>query len=120
MTNKWRDSNLRLQSSLSGMFGETYKYHPTIENHPSSGGFAVDIVGVFDQNRKEVSIGRTGSSLVNAAITSKTFEFKESDLPFTAKKKDSVEIGGRKYIIVEVQPDGAGVVLLVLRKKGEA
>lgn len=71
------------------------------------GGTPLEITGHFVNEFEMLSMG------YDAENVSSVFYAKESDVPQVAHN-DTLEVGGKVYRIVSIQPDGYGFVLLEL------
>lgn len=75
------------------------------------GEFA-EVDGLFSKAREVVLPGEGGG--VSALMPVLTIA--ESTVPETASQGDDVEINGRNYLVADIQPDGAGLALIVLER----
>ncbi len=87
-------------------FGEEVVYTP-------SGGAAVTIYAHFDQAYEAVD---SGSQAV-VMSTQPKLTVPTSWLPDAADQDDLVRVRGRNYRVVELQPDGAGLVDVLLHEE---
>lgn len=72
------------------------------------GGF--EMLGIFDRGYLPVDVG----GQVAMASTAPTLTIKEGIVTLTTKT--AVSVRGEGYSIIDIQPDGAGTVRLVLRE----
>ncbi|WP_430430198.1 head-tail joining protein [Oceanicaulis sp.] len=84
--------------------GESVTYTP-------QGGAGVSVQGVFTRNY--VAVGQDGDLSVESV--SPAVSLQSSDAP-SAAQGDGVTVGAHSYEVVEVQPDGFGMVVLILHE----
>ncbi|MBF0339474.1 MAG: hypothetical protein HQL95_00745 [Magnetococcales bacterium] len=93
-------------------FGVPVTYTPALAR--MLGGTPIDLVGIFDGKREIVSVG--GSGGMEAVTLHSVVEIKIADLGFDPMAGDDVAVAGLTYRILDVQPDGKGLAVLVLNQ----
>lgn len=81
------------------------------------GGTPVNLMGIFDEHREEITLMADGSSGMGGVIQRSVLEIKISDLGFAPMDGDEVTIAGLTYRILEVQPNGNGMAILIINRK---
>ena len=98
----------RVFSGLGRVFtsalGESVTYTPR-------GGVGVSVRGVFTRNY--VAVGADGDLSVESV--SPAVSLRASEAP-NASQGDGVTVGAQEYTVVEVQPDGFGMITLILHE----
>jgi len=70
--------------------------------------------GVFTAAHQEVD----ASTGVAVSMVQPVLEVRQADLPSAPTDGDAVTVQGQRYLIVEVRPDGHGLLKLLLHKGG--
>lgn len=100
-------------------FGVPVVYTPSLDKRPEFGGAPITLVGIFDQKREIVALG--GSGGMDAIAIHSVVEIRLSDLIITGEVIDPMEgddmtISGLTYRVLDVQPDGKGLAVLILNR----
>lgn len=78
-------------------------------------GPAITLTGIFD--RQHLAIEASDAAVTGFAVT---FTCRADDLALLmfgrAQQGDELTIDGERWMVVEPQPDGTGMVMLILRK----
>ena len=74
-----------------------------------AGGEGVAVAGIFDAAHREAVQAEAGVSTSAPAFT--VFA---TDLPAGAAQGDALEVEGRRWRVADMEPDGTGLVRLVL------
>ena len=114
--NDWQKAVGDLQSACRDTFGVPISYIPSVEKRPLLGGVAHDLTGIFDEDRETVSLMGGGSGGMETVVPRPVVELRQADISITPMEGDTVMVGEISYRILEVQPDGQGVVVLVLNR----
>ena len=112
----WNSAVSNLQEVCIDTFGVPVRYIPSVEKRPELGGIAIDVVGIFDENREMVNLMSGGSGGMEAVIPRPVVELRLADLGIDAKEEDEVVVNNTTYKILDVQPDGLGATVLVLNQ----
>jgi hypothetical protein len=112
----WASAVSDLQEICLDTFGIPITYVPSVSQRPELGGRAIQVMGIFDDNREMVDIMSGGSGGMDAVIPRPIVELRLSDLSINAKEEDEVMVNNITYRILDVQPDGHGAVVLVLNR----
>ncbi|MBF0401394.1 MAG: hypothetical protein HQL90_11565 [Magnetococcales bacterium] len=117
--NRWETlANLANQLCL-GIFGSTVSYRPALRNHPELAEALFTVVGIFTEKNIHITLMGAGTNGLDTIVPQPTLELRLSDLTFLPLVGDEVTVDGLLYKVVEVQPDGRGMVLLTLARKQE-
>jgi hypothetical protein len=113
----WASAISDLQEICLDTFGVPVFYIPSVSQRPELGGRAIQVMGVFDNQRETVSVmtGGGGGGM-DAIIPRPMVELRISDLGITPMEEDEVVINDITYRIMDVQPDGHGAVVLVMNR----
>lgn len=89
-------------------FGVTATYQQQV-------GPDIEITGIFDRQHLAVEAGE--SAVTGFAVTFTCRADDLAQLMFNAARQgDQLVIGGERWVIVEAQPDGTGMAVLLLKK----
>ncbi len=100
-------------------FGVSVIYTPSLDNRMELGGMPIHLTGIFDQKREMVALG--GGDGLDAVTVRSVVEIRLADLILTGEvivpmAGDDVTVAGLLYRVLEVQPDGNGLAMLVLNR----
>lgn len=95
-------------------FGVPIIYTPSLETRMELGGIPINLVGIFDEKRETISL--MGNDGLDAIIPRSVVEIQISDLGIEPMDGDDVMVAGVPYRILEVQPDGNGLAVLILAR----
>ena len=112
----WASAVSDLQEVCLDTFGIPATYVPSVSKRPELGGRAIQVRGIFDDNREMVNIISGGSGGMDAVIPRPVVELRTADLGVDAQEGDEVVVNDITYRILDVQPDGHGAVVLVLNR----
>ena len=115
--NDWNKAVADLQDACLDVFGIAICYIPSIDARFELGGKPIDLVGIFDDARETVSL--MGSSGMEAVVPRPVVEIQLADLGIEPMDGDEVVVNDIPYLILEVKPEGHGVVILVLSRNQE-
>ena len=112
----WDSAVTDLQGICLDTFGIPVTYVPSISKRPELGGRAIQVIGIFDDNREMVDIMSGGSGGMDAVIPRPVVELRMIDLGVDPMEGDEVVIKDITYRILDVKTDGHGAVVLVLNR----
>ncbi|MBF0190221.1 MAG: hypothetical protein HQL99_03605 [Magnetococcales bacterium] len=100
-------------------FGVPVIYIPSLDERPEFAGTPIDLVGIFDAKREIVALG--GRDGLDAVSLHTVVEIKLADLIITGDliepmAGDDVTVAGLLYRVLDVQPDGKGLAMLILNR----
>jgi len=97
-----------MSATVLATFGEPVRFHfeEQTRDWPCQ--------GVFTAAHQEVD----ASTGVSVSSVQPVLEVRQSDLPAMPTEGDAVTVQGLRYLIVEVRPDGHGLLKLMLHKGG--
>ena len=95
------------------VFSEFYNTDDFAVNatYTPQGGSASTITGIFDEEYQLIDAGSVGVS-----GSTPVFECASSSVP-AAAPGDTLVVNAVTFLVVEVQPDGTGVTVLILEKQ---
>ena len=102
------DLTRAMGTQVLATFGEPVVFH--IEGQ----GEAIPGRGVFAAAHESLDV----SSGVAVSTVQPVLEVVSADLPAVPTEGDAVTVQGRRYLIVDVRPDGHGFLKLLLQKGG--
>ena len=108
----WSNAVADLQEACLDIFGVPVHYIPCVNKRPGLGGQAIEVTGIFDDNRETVTV----AGGMDAVVPRPVVELRLSDLGIDPMEGDEVQVEGVSYRILDVQPDGHGAVVLVLHR----
>ncbi|MBF0147272.1 MAG: hypothetical protein HQL84_16060 [Magnetococcales bacterium] len=110
MNGDWNDALEGLQAACLETFGTPVIYHLVSPDRDLTGQAPVNLTGVFDAHRVEISIMEHGG--MDAVVPKQVLEFKIADLggpePMIG---DEVTINGTFYRVLDVRPTQGWAVL---------
>jgi hypothetical protein len=112
----WDSAVSDLQKICLDTFGIPVTYVPSVSQRPELGGQAIQVMGIFDDDREMVDIMSGGSGGMDAVIPRPVVELQLSGLGVDPMEGDEVVVKDIIYRILDVQPDGHGAVVLVLNR----
>ncbi len=112
--NGWADAVADLQDACLDQFGVPVRYLPSIEKRPGLNGVAIEISGVFDDNRQTVNL--MGGGGMEAVVPRPVVEVRLVDLGIDPMEGDEVMVNEITYRILDVEMDGYGTAVLVLQR----
>ena len=112
----WSDALSDLHVACQDTFGIPVSYIPSVEKRPGLGGAAIEITGIFDDNRATINLMGGGGNSMEAVIPRPIVELRLADIGIDPMEGDEVQVEGVSYRILDVQPDGHGAVVLVLNR----
>lgn len=80
-------------------------------------GSAIAFTGIFDDAHLAVEMGGEAAVSTTAPVLTCRADDLDTLSLGEARQGDGVEIGGASYTVTDVQPDGTGIVMLVLEKQ---
>ncbi len=113
----WSDALDDLQEACRDTFGVPVRYIPSVEKRPGLGGAAIEITGIFDDNRETVNL--MGGGGMEAVVPRPVVEIRIADLGIDPMEGDEVVVNEITYRILDVQTDGHGAAVLVLNRNRE-
>ncbi|MBF0437448.1 MAG: hypothetical protein HQL77_19085 [Magnetococcales bacterium] len=111
---RWNKLLTLMNRSCFATFSVPVVYTPSLENRMELGGTPINLVGIFDEKREVVSL--MGSDGMDAVIPRSVLEIRIADLGIEPMAGDDVTIDGMPYRVFEVQPNGDGLVILILNR----
>ncbi len=113
----WSNALTDLQTACQDTFGILVSYIPSMQKRPELGGTAIEITGIFDNNRETVNLMAGAGSSMEAVIPRPVVELRLVDLGIDPMDGDEVIVNNVSYRIMDVQPEGNGTVVLFLSQK---
>ncbi|WP_366655347.1 head-tail joining protein [Fodinicurvata sp. EGI_FJ10296] len=104
---RWAGTVDVAMDAVLAAFGDPVAYRPA-----GDADQAVEIEGVFDEAHQAVDPG-TG---VPISTTAPALTVRVADLPRPPVAGDALTVDGRDWLVMDVQPDGAGNSLLKLHR----
>ncbi|HAT48865.1 MAG TPA: hypothetical protein DCS88_00835 [Alphaproteobacteria bacterium] len=90
-------------------------YTPSLKNGTKLAGTPINLMGIFDEKRETISL--MGGGDMDAVIPRSVLEIRIADLGTNPMAGDDVSINGVPYRVLEVQPDGMGLAVLMLNRQ---
>ncbi|MBF0309816.1 MAG: hypothetical protein HQL56_09835 [Magnetococcales bacterium] len=110
----WQEAVAILQQACRDAFGVPVVYFPSLRNHPERAGCPIEVIGILDEQRENVSLMGSGDNGLEAIVPRTTLELRPADLGFDPLVGDEVTVAGVSYRVREVNPDGSGSAILTL------
>ncbi|MEO5364474.1 MAG: hypothetical protein H7838_12740 [Magnetococcus sp. DMHC-8] len=111
------DNLLKLANqSCLATFGIQATYRPALRNHPELAEHPIMVTGIFEERNADLTVMGAGENGLDVIVPQTTLELRLSDLGFLPMAGDEVIVGGLLYRIVEVRPDGRGMVVSSLTR----
>ena len=110
-------ANLIRQANRTSLatFGVPVVYTPSVDSRPEFGGQPIQLLGIFDAKRQtDPMMGGFSNGGVEIGFTHSAVEIMVSDLGINPMTGDGVLINGMTYQVLDVQPDGKGMAVLVI------
>lgn len=103
----WLEMADRVQSSSMRPFEEDATYE-------LAGGQPVAVRGVFDEEHEFLDVGGT---VEISSQSAPVFDIQEKNLPAGYARDDRITVRGTLFRVVDIQPDGHGVISLILAEQ---